>query len=87
LARPPRLERGTPGLEGPSSVTFKKWPHFQDSYPPIGLLSGADTSHHRAEASPPRAAVCTRRSGSGSGLRPHASTTSDSAGLPPGWPA
>jgi hypothetical protein len=30
------LEPATPGLEGPSSVTFKKWPHFQDSYPPIG---------------------------------------------------
>ena len=36
LARPPRLERGTPGLEGPSSVTFKKWPHFKIPRPPIG---------------------------------------------------
>jgi len=33
LARPAGLEPATPGLEGPSSVTFKKWPHFQDFLP------------------------------------------------------
>jgi len=33
MARPAGLEPATPGLEGPSSVTFKKWPHFQDFLP------------------------------------------------------
>ena len=36
LARPPRLERGTPGLEGPWSETLKNRPELVDVARPIG---------------------------------------------------
>ena len=36
LARPAGLEPATPGLEGPSSVTLKKWPDFEGFQSPIG---------------------------------------------------
>src|SRR5947199_10502392 len=36
MARPPRLERGTPGLDGPSSKTLQNRPIFADLRYPIG---------------------------------------------------
>ena len=36
MARPPRLERGTPGLEGPWSETLKIGPFFRMLEPAIG---------------------------------------------------
>ena len=38
LVRPPRLELGTPGLEGPPSVSSKKWPTFADLAPGNGYI-------------------------------------------------
>ena len=38
LARPAGFEPATPGLEGPSSETSKKWPTLGDLESPIGYL-------------------------------------------------